>query len=83
MHSVSLIEHNVTRWRGTASVRCAMMSESLSPQRPFVYDVQCSVCTLALEIEGMDALYDVQAQHRQAYGLHHVFEFEVIGTQAK
>lgn len=39
------------------------------------YDVTCSVCGLSTEIDDLDAVFDLQAEHRERRGDHHVLEF--------
>lgn len=44
------------------------------------YDVTCSVCGLSEEIDDLDAVFDLQAEHKERRGDHHVLEFERLAA---
>lgn len=42
------------------------------------YQVTCPVCGHHDDIEDLDDVLDRQAEHREEYGDHHIFEFVLI-----
>lgn len=44
------------------------------------YDVTCSVCSLSGVIEDIDDVFDLQAEHQERHGEHHVLEFERLAA---
>ncbi len=41
-----------------------------------VYEVECSVCEFDAEVERLDAVFDLQEEHRSEEGERHLLEFE-------
>ena len=44
------------------------------------FDVSCSACGLSTEIEDVDAVFDLQEEHQERRGDHHVLEFERLAA---
>ena len=47
---------------------------------PTTYDVSCSACSLSTELEDVDAVFDLQAEHQERLGDHHVLEFDRLAA---
>lgn len=43
-----------------------------------VYTVSCSVCEFDAEVEGLDAVFELQEEHRSEAGERHLLEFEKV-----
>ena len=51
---------------------------SVTRSRPHVYEIRCTNCRLACRRVGLEAVFELQEEHKADRGAHHLLEFETV-----